>query len=145
MQYGATLKLASQNQEQYGTEQNPEDVAKRLEGVAGAARGLANRFERPGPNFQVSVTESLEFSNSPDIARDLLRDDRNLLVGQMKELEDSQAAASLAIRSALGREPAEEEVQWITTYLEARRVQYAEACQQVVWSLLTSSELRFNY
>lgn len=145
LQYGAALKLASQNHDQYAGDQKPEEVARRLEGIIDSARGIAGKVERPGPEFQVSVTEALLLSNSEEIARDLLRDSGNMIVGQLKELENPREAAELAIWSIYGRQAAEEELQWIEAHLNARRDHYTEACQQVVWSLLTSAELRFNY
>lgn len=126
--------------------EKPDDWAKRRGDLENQAQGLAQRFEIPGDNFQVSVNESLLFSNSDQIQKDLLRDGRDRLVGQLKTLKDKPPeliqAAFLAI---LSRPPQPDEVELFTKFLSERANRFDQAVPQLVWVLLTTGEFRFNY
>jgi hypothetical protein len=50
-----------------------------------------------------------------------------------------------AYLNVLSRLPEPEEVQLLDAYLSARTDRPVEACQQMIWSLITSGESRFNY
>ena len=51
----------------------------------------------------------------------------------------------LAVRNVLSRPPDDEEVRTLDAYLAERTDRPDEACRQLVWALLTSSEFRFNH
>ena len=121
-----------------------DELKKRLDGINGRARGLANLFPEPGENFQVSVDEAMFFSNNDRITRDLLQPG-NTLVGRMMKIEDPKARAELAVKTVLSRPAKDTELSAIVNYMREREEQKQQACQQVVWALLTSSEFRFNH
>ena len=110
-----------------------------------SARGLANRFEQPGEDFQVSVTEALLLSNSEQVTNELLRDAGDTLVGTLKSMTDPQAVVEMAVWNVLSRPPADDERQLLVDFYVSHGDDRLKASQQLVWCLLTSSELRFNY
>ena len=50
----------------------------------------------------------------------------------------------MAFLNTLSREPSPEEYEKLNQYLEARKADEKGAWQQVLWALMTSSEMRFN-
>jgi len=50
-----------------------------------------------------------------------------------------------AIKAVYSRPATPEEVQAISAYLDARNDRREDAISQIVWALMTSSELRFNH
>ena len=144
-QYATSLRLASRAPEQFSSELTAEAAAQRLESLENSARGLANRFEQPGQDFQVSVTEALMLSNSEQVINELLRDAGDSLVGALKNMADPNALVETAVWSVLSREPAEDERQLLIDFCAAHGEDHLKASQQLVWALLTSSEMRFNY
>lgn len=144
-QYGTSLLLAAGNPDTFPAEMPAEELDKRVQGLEGAGRGLGDQFELPRGDFQVGVDEALLFSNSERIAKDLLRDGNDRLVGKLATITDHRAVAETAIWSVFGRPPAEEEVATLADYLAQRADRLPEARRQLVWSLLTSGEFRFNY
>jgi hypothetical protein len=122
-----------------------EDWKKERTGLENGANGWANQFEIPGENFQVAVDEALFFSNNDRIDNDLLRDSGDRLVGHIKELKDPAAAVTVAFEAVNSRQPTNDELTAMREYLESRKENESAALKQVVWALLTSPELRFNY
>jgi hypothetical protein len=43
------------------------------------------------------------------------------------------------------RQPTDEEIDLLGRYLRQRQDRPVEACRQIVWALLASTEFRFNY
>ena len=60
-------------------------------------------------------------------------------------MKDSKQIIETAIWSIFTRSPTEDEIDILTKYLVAREDRHEEACQQLIWALLTSTEFRFNY
>jgi hypothetical protein len=58
---------------------------------------------------------------------------------------DAAQAAGELYRAVLSREPTEQEIADVGTYLASRPEQRAAAAQELVWGLLTSVEFRFNH
>jgi hypothetical protein len=146
-QYAMSLLVATRNQphwEQWLTKP-AEDWKKERTGLENGANGWANQFEIPGENFQVAVDEALFFSNNNRIDNDLLRDSGDRLVGHIKELKDPAAAITTAFEAVNSRPPTDDEQTALRAYLESRKENESAALKQVVWALLTSPELRFNY
>lgn len=144
-QYGASLKLASSNPDQFAGSMSANDLQKRIAGIESSGRGLAGMFEQPTDDFQISVSEALLLSNSDRIRRDLLRDSPDALLGKMKGLDDVEQALRTAVWSVFCRAPEPEELDALKQYVDGREDRRIEAYRQVVWALLTSSESRFNY
>ncbi|MGZ0166748.1 MAG: DUF1549 domain-containing protein [Planctomycetales bacterium] len=146
-QYAMSLLVATRNPphwEQWLTKP-AEDWKKERTGLENGANGWANQFEIPGENFQVAVDEALFFSNNNRIDNDLLRDSGDRLVGHIKELKDPAAAITTAFEAVNSRPPTNDEQTALRAYLESRKENESAALKQVVWALLTSPELRFNY
>ena len=76
---------------------------------------------------------------------DFLRDASDKLVGYLKGKADPAEAIRTAFRVTLNREPEPAEVAAFQQYLDQRADRRVEGMQQIVWALLTSPELRFNY
>lgn len=146
-QYAMSLLIATRNPSHWDQwlTRPAEDWKKERSGLEGAANGWANQFEIPGENFQVAVDEALFFSNNDRIENDLLRDSGDRLVGSIKEIDDINSALTAAFEAINSRKPTADELSAITKYLEPRTEDRQAALKQVVWALLTSPELRFNY
>lgn len=144
-QYAASLRLASSSPARFSGDLAEAEVASRLESLENSARGLANRFDQPGEDFQVSVTEALLLSNSEQVTNELLRDAGDTLVGTLKEMADPQAVVELAVWNVLSRPPSDDEREILVDFYTSHGEDRLKASQQLVWALLTSSELRFNY
>lgn len=144
-QYGATLRLATMNPDEFPPTLSPEDLDRKMQQIEGAGRGLTNSLSIPGEGFQVSVDEALHFSNSEQVFKDLLRKGGDTLLGRLQSIGDAGERADLGIRSALARPPQPDELQRVKEYFEQHADRPDAACEQVLWALLMSSELRFNY
>ncbi len=144
MQLATSLAVATSSPTNFPATLKPEDFEKRIEGLENQARGLARSFEQPGEHFQVGVNEALLFSNSETI-KNYLGDGGDRLVGQLKQTKDPNTLIDLAVRNVLGRPASPDEMKLLGDYLARRTDRPVEACRQVVWALLTSSEFRFNY
>ncbi len=144
-QYALSLHIASASPEKYPLDVKPEEWAKTRESLENAASGLSRQMEYPGEHFQVSVSEALYFSNNDRVQSDFLRDSNDKLVGYLKTKPDPTEALRTAFQVTLNREPDAEEITAFKQYLDQRAERPSEGLQQIVWSLLTSPELRFNY
>ena len=145
IQLATSLRLATRDPEQFPASLKPEELDRRIEQIENAARGLANLFEQPRDDFQISVTEALLFSNSDRLQRELLTDGRDALVGKMKEAKGPEQAIDLAVRGVLSRPASAPEKKDLLEYLAGRRDRLTEAYRQIAWALLSSAEFRFNY
>jgi hypothetical protein len=144
-QYGTLLKLATVSPDRFPADISAEDLDQRMQGIEGGGRGLASQFELPAADFQVSVDEALLFSNSDRIAKELLQDNKDNLVGKMADATDHRSAAEMAVWSIYTRAPSDDELTALADYLAKREDRLPEARRQLVWALLTSGECRFNY
>ena len=144
LQYATSLRLASMSPTWFPEDVASEEFAKRIEQVENSARGFANLIEQPTEDFQVSVTEALLFNNSSRINNDFLRDAGDTLVGQLKTIEDPKELVEAAVWNVLTR-PAASEADVLTGYLQRYQENRVIAAQQLVWALLTTNEVRFNY
>jgi hypothetical protein len=146
MQYGLSLALASGNQVDLAQQQqNAEQWTNRRRDLENQANGFAQQIEIPGENFQVSVSEALLFSNGGQIANEYLRDSGDRIVGVLKGTSDRGELIKAAFLAVLSREPQPDELDAIAKYLAEREDRLVPAISQFVWSLMTSSEFRFNY
>jgi hypothetical protein len=116
----------------------------RIEAMEGRARTLAGAIARPGEDYQIGTSEALLLSNGAPLA-DLLADRPDRLVARLARVEDRRERIDLAVRNILSRPPDDEELAPLDAYLAGREDRRVEACRQLVWSLLTGSEFRFNY
>ena len=144
-QYAASLRVATADPEIWAKLKMPAEVTQLAARLAGSSRGWAGSFAPLGENFQVGVAESLLLANDARVMGDFLSDAGDRIVGRMTALADPRQQADCAIRTILGRAPDDEERQVLVAYLNERRDRPIDALRQVVWSLLASSEFRFNY
>ncbi|MBL67506.1 MAG: hypothetical protein CMO74_03490 [Verrucomicrobiales bacterium] len=142
-QYGASLAIAVQDPGDIAKQPTAEQ-AKRIAGWEKHGHGWASQFERPRELFQISVDEALYLSNNDRIRRELLAESGKL-VGNLLKLKDRRERIEAAWLAALSRKPAKDELNAVEDYLTARDDRLAEAWKQIVWSLLTSAEMRFNH
>lgn len=142
-QYSLSLRIASASPDAYKPE-SAEEWVKRRDELERSCEGFANQFEQPGENFQVGVDEALLFSNSPQFTDDYLRDSSDRLVGVMKSQPEVATKINTAYWAVLSRAPSSDEAATCEQYL-AKRSDPVAGLRQLVWALLTSPELRFNY
>ena len=147
-QYANSLHIATIAPDYFAPElpggESDGEIAQRVDAVMKASRPMAGLFVQPQEDFQVGVTEALLLNNSQRLTDELLRDTAGSLVGQLVSLTDNQQLIEMAFWNVLVRPPDKEESKLFDAYLKQRTDRQA-ACQQLVWSLLASSELRFNY
>jgi len=145
-QYSLSLLLASANPDQASKQVLSAEWPKRREQLENESNGLASQIELPGENFQVSVDEALLFSNNDKIQNSLLKDSTERLVGTLKSISDRRQLIGRAFEAMLSRAPDADEVAVFEAFLTKReKAGRVAAIQQMVWALLTSPELRFNY
>jgi hypothetical protein len=143
-QYAVSLRLASSDPRAFEALGDAAAFEAGLEALEKSAEGLARRFEEPWEGFQVSAGEALLLSNDDKLRRDLLSGgDR--LVEHLLGIDDLRSRVENAIWCVLSRPPAAGEVDILTGYLEKRADRPGAACEQIVWSLLTGAEFRFNH
>ena len=144
-QYAASLRVATADPEMWSKLADDKTRLQRAASLAKSASGWAASFAPLSDNFQVGVTESLLLANDARIWGEFLSDAGDRLVGRMKTIKEPRGQAELALTTVLARPADAEETQLLADYLSARKDRPLEASRQVVWSLLTSSEFRFNY
>ena len=144
-QIGASLQFAVISPAAFKPDAKPEEREKFIEQVERAGQGWASSLERPGEDFQVGVDEALLFSNSDRVQRELLALSNDRLLKALLDLKDNRDLATAAVWNVLSRPPEVRELQVLADYLDKRSDRPTEAVRQVVWSLLTSTEFRFNH
>lgn len=143
-QYAVSLKFATASPQTFLPDKlKPEEIESRVENTERGGLGMERWFERPGENFNFAVEEALFLSNGSDVQNQLLGGDG--LVKALGALPSAEARIRLASRSVLLREPSDEEISLLSSYLDARTDRPEEGLRQVVWAMLTSNEARFNH
>ena len=143
-QLAASLRIATADPVQFDSPQKPADVARRIDGLVGSSRGLASLFDMPQSNFQVSTTEPLLFSNGDVVAKELLADGNDRLVGRLKRLANIDQKIEAAMWAVLSRPPTPEELRVLGEYARGRSDRPTDAIAQIVWAVRWR-EFRFNY
>jgi len=145
MQLATSLGVASTAPASWPALDKADEFEKRIAGVEATARGLAGAIEQPSDNFQIGVGEALLFSNSDRVHKQYLADNNALLIGTLKSIKDEKELIDVAVRNVFARPATEEEIKVLGRYLQQRQDRPVDACRQMVWALLASSEFRFNY
>jgi hypothetical protein len=143
-QYGSALIFAATDPENFKPDLKLEELRKRIAKHEQTGDGWGRQFQRPGEYFQVSVGEALYFSNNDRVQKELLGTGGKL-VGHIMKLKDRPAQLEAAWLNTLSRLPTTEETKAISKYLDARKDNPQGAWQQVIWSLMTCAEMRFNH
>ena len=144
-QYSGSLRLATADPEMWLTLKTPKEITARAKGLTQSSRAWASSFASPSDDFQVNVTEALLLANDPKVEAELLSEGNDRLVGRMLAVKDPTAAVEAAFTAVLNRKPDAEERASVIEYLTERKDRAPQAARQVVWTLLTGSEMRFNY
>lgn len=142
--YAASLRLAATNPDSLSKGDDAER-ARRIQGLVDATRGFAASFELPTDDFQIGSDESLLLSNSEKLAKELLGEGNETLLGKLKTTPDAPTAIDLAIWNIFGRAPEDNERKLLLEYVQQRQDRVVEAYRQMIWAMLTSSECRFAY
>ncbi len=98
----------------------------------------------PQDAFQATVDQALFWANDGRV-QGWVAPTGGSLAEQLIALQDDQAAIELAYRSLLSRLPDTGERQRIGEFLAAGKDDRPRAIQDLIWSLLTSVEFRFNH
>jgi hypothetical protein len=144
-QYSLSLLLSTTSPENMPNSLDDPKWAEFRERYEKSAEGMAGQLEQPTEHFQVSVDEALLFSNNSRVENDYLRDSGDKLVGYLKTLDGPETQIKAAFRATLSREPDEVELEAYLDYLQDRADRPVDGLKQIVWSLITSPEMRFNY
>jgi len=102
---------------------------------------------KPPIDFESHIDQVLYLSNDPQFLG-LLRPKKGNLAGRMLAISDKnpQAVAQELFLSALTRPPSSQEVRDVKEYLTGRTGKARQAAvQELIWSLVTSAEFRFNH
>ena len=144
MQMATSMWVATTDPTSFADLASPEALDPKIEALEGRARALATAIARPGEDYQIGASEALLLSNGAPLG-DLLADGGDRLVGRLVRIADCRQQIDLAVRNVLSRAPDDDEVALLDAYLTERADRPAEGCRQLIWSLLTSSEFRFNH
>jgi hypothetical protein len=139
-QMGTSLQMATARPTTFTNRAELENIVERMEKDGNS---WANSFDRPTFDFQVGVEEALAFSNSEKVDKELLSENR--LLRDLIDTSDSEKMIRAAYRQVLFRAPQREELKALRAYVEQRSDRPSDAIRQMVWSMMTSSEFRFNY
>jgi hypothetical protein len=144
MQLATSMWVATTDPANLGEGANPETLDPKVETLEGRARALAVALARPGEDYQIGASEALLLSNGAPLG-DLLANGGDRLVSRLAAMSNHREQVELAVRNVLARAPDNEEVSLLEAFLAERADRPAEGCRQLLWSLLTSSEFRFNH
>ena len=144
-QYSLSLLMATSSPDSLPGPAKPDEWPQRREQLENVSDDFAGLMELPGENFQVSVDEALLFSNNERIERDYLRDSNDRLIGTLKGIKERKSIIETAFWAVLSRAPDAEEINALKKFLSKRDQNPVSAVRQIVWALITSPELRFNY
>ncbi|MDA0834007.1 MAG: DUF1549 domain-containing protein, partial [Planctomycetota bacterium] len=146
MQYSLSLRLATFNPEQIAQQVQDDAVwVNRRRDLENQSQGFAGQIDVPGENFQVSITESLLFSNGPQVQNEFLAEGGDRLLTYILTLTDPTQQIPKASLAVLSRQPEADETAQYQEFLNARAERPTFAWQQLLWALLAGSEFRFNY
>jgi hypothetical protein len=119
--------------------------------VDGKLTGNINHFRdlfgaQPGqaPSFQATVHQALFLANGGVLAGWVNAGGGNL-TERLSKLDDPAAVAEELYLTVFTRHPSAEETKAVADYWQTAGTERAAAARDMVWSLVTSSEFRFNH
>ena len=112
--------------------------------VVGAFR---QQFPEVLPETYVSTIKDALFLSNGSILQKAIEESNHPdhLIPKHLEMESRDEQIRSLFRRLFCREPDATEMEVVATYLDARKERSVEALQQVVWSMITSAEFRFNH
>jgi len=99
---------------------------------------------QPQQDFSATVDQALFFANGGQV-RSWLAPGGGNLTERLLKLDAPKALADELFMTVFTRHPTDEEVADVSQYLAARTKDRPAAIQEIVWSLLCSTEFRFNH
>ncbi|MBI1901533.1 MAG: DUF1549 domain-containing protein [Planctomycetia bacterium] len=143
-QYAVSILLAT-GDERFDQVDSAERQRKLREELEGQAGRLAGKLDPPADDFQSSVSEALFMSNNAEVQK-LTESSGQNLVARLAGRAPGEPAALVeaAFWTVLGRAPEPDESEQLLRWL-AERPDRTRACRDLVWSLFTSAEFRFNH
>jgi len=145
MQLATSLLIATADPVSVPPDFQSAQFARRIEACEESARRLARSFATSGGDQQIGASEALLFSNGKQVARELLRNRPDTLLGLLERSSGPAQAVRMAVFSVLSRFPDAEEKKVLSAFLDERTDRSEEAHRQLVWALLAGSEFRFNH
>jgi hypothetical protein len=122
---------------------NPGELRAKLESQhAGLLATLVKELDSGADSFQPGIREALFQANNATFADFLAKGG---LPERLVAMTDVDLLVKEAFWCVLSRPPDKEESEELRGYLAARRDRRTAACEQIVWSLVTSTEFRFNH
>jgi hypothetical protein len=102
--------------------------------------------QQPGqaPTFQATVHQALFFANGGLLAS-WLNPGGNNLTERLAKIDQPATLADELYLSVLSRKATQQEQAQVASYWEAGKADRAAAARELIWSLLTSAEFRFNH
>ena len=98
----------------------------------------------PQDTFFATVDQALFLANDGRL-QSWIGPQQDNLAAQLNDQESNEMVADEMYRSILTRDPTDEERVAVVEYLKASPDNRSAAIQEIIWSLLTSVEFRFNH
>ena len=128
-----------------GDKCNEQTLHDRLAGnVAPFVNTFGGPVGEPDGRFQPSLDQALFLSNGNHV-RGWLAPSGGNLADRLTKLAQSEQVAEELYLSVLTRRPTAEEQLEVVEYLKPRTADRANAVQELIWAMLTSSEYRLNH
>jgi hypothetical protein len=121
-----------------------ERIDEKLRGHLAAFVSLFGQQPGQAPTFQATVHQALFLANGGLLAG-WLNPGGNNLTERLSKIEQPAAMAEELYVTVLTRRPTPEEQAQLATFWEAAKADRAGAARDLVWSLLASTEFRFNH
>ena len=109
---------------------------------AGPLDELMKRVDGGSDQFQPTMTTALWLANNPEFERLIAEGG---LAQRLSELADDRAAIDESFAAIFAREPTGEERAAAAEFILRRADRRIEAYKRLIWSMVTSSEFRFNH
>jgi hypothetical protein len=144
VQLATSMWVATTDPASFADLASAKAIDPKIAALEDRARALAAAIARPGEDYQIGASEALLLSNGAPLG-DLLAEGGDRLAGRLAGMANRHEQIDLAVRNVLARPPDDEEFALLDAFLAERSDRPAEGCRQLLWSLLTSSEFRFNH
>jgi hypothetical protein len=119
-------------------------VDEKLRGNIGSFVSLFGQQPGQAASFQATVHQALFLSNGGLLAG-WLNPGGNNLTERLSKIENPAVVADELYVSVMSRRPATDEQAEVARYWEAAKADRVTAAREMVWSLVTSAEFRFNH
>ncbi len=142
LQYATSLVLIS-GEEKLDRAVDSETRRKARLELDGRARGLTKFLDAPSADFQSSVGEALYMSNHAAV-QDLTKPAGGNLAARLLAVNSSRDLIAVGVRCVHGRDARTDELDFLAKWFDVQPNR-ERATRDLVWSLFTSAEFRFNH